>query len=172
MKRYGGMRDDPSGRPAGQTELGTEIAFFVALLATALALGAALAHVFELPNKIGLPGDEYFIVQQVYRGWNRLGFVLLVQLIGIVTAAVLSRRRPRVALAAALAAVFLICAQAVFWIFTYPANVATENWTAMPENWEALRRQWEYSHAVGALFQLLAMCALVVALLARGRRPG
>ena len=32
-----------------------EIVFFLALLATALALGGALAHALELPNKIGLP---------------------------------------------------------------------------------------------------------------------
>ena len=46
----------------------TGIAFFVALLASALVLGPALAHVLELPNKIGLPRDEYFIVQKTYRG--------------------------------------------------------------------------------------------------------
>jgi hypothetical protein len=45
----------------------------VALLATAVALGAALAHALELPNKIGMSVDTYFIVQQVYSGWNRLG---------------------------------------------------------------------------------------------------
>lgn len=166
------MRDDPSGGPGRQAALGTDIAFFVALLATALALGAALAHAFELPNKIGMARDAYFIVQQAYRGWNLLGVVLLVQLIGILSAAALSRRRSRVALPTVLAAVFLLCAQAVFWIFTYPANVATENWTVTPENWEVLRRQWEYSHAVGALFQLLAMISLVIALLVRARRPG
>ena len=35
-----------------------DTAFFVALLATALALGGALAHAFELPNKIGMTRGE------------------------------------------------------------------------------------------------------------------
>ena len=39
---------------------------------TALALVPAGAHLFELPNKIGLAQDQYFIVQSIYR---RLGAV-------------------------------------------------------------------------------------------------
>jgi hypothetical protein len=54
----------------------------------------------------------------------------------------------------------------MFWIFTFPANVATDNWTVVPDNWQALRGQWEYSHAAGAGFQLLAMSSLIVASLA------
>jgi len=42
---------------------------FVALVLTALALVPAGAHLFELPNKIGLSQDRYFIVQSIYRGW-------------------------------------------------------------------------------------------------------
>lgn len=44
---------------------------FVALLASTLALGPALAHLFALPNKIDLSRDEYFIAQKAYRGWNQ-----------------------------------------------------------------------------------------------------
>ena len=54
--------------------IGYDIIFFIALLATALALAAALAHVLALPNKINLPEREYFIVQQAYRGWNQLAY--------------------------------------------------------------------------------------------------
>jgi hypothetical protein len=63
----------------------------------------------------------------------------------------------------------LLSAQAVFWLYTYPANAATDNWTAIPDNWETLRKQWEYSHALGAAFQLLAMSALIIAALAHAR---
>jgi hypothetical protein len=44
-----------------------------------------------------------------------------------------------------LALAGLIGAQVVFWIYTYPANVATSNWTFLPETWQALRARWEYS---------------------------
>jgi len=150
-----------------QRSLSYDIAFFIALLATAIALGGALAHLFELPNKIGLTGSDYFVVQKAYRGWNRLAIVLLVELVSMIAVAVMSRGWPPAFWPAILAILFLICAQAIFWIYTFPANVATENWTVMPTNWRALRAQWEYSHAAGAGFQLLAMCSLIVAVLRR-----
>jgi hypothetical protein len=56
----------------------SSIAFFVALLASALLLGPALAHTFELPTKITLPREEYFVVQQIYRGWAGFSVVLIV----------------------------------------------------------------------------------------------
>ena len=146
-----------------------DIALFLALVATALALGGALAHALELLNKIGMSRDEYFIVQRIYSGWNRLAYLLAVQLAGIVAVITMSRRHPRLLWPAVVALVCLFGAQAVFWTFTYPANVATENWTVAPPSWEELRTHWEYSHAVGALFQMVAMGSLIVAALARAR---
>ena len=60
-----------------------DIAFFVALMATALALGGALAHALELPNKIGMSREDYSIAQQLYAGWNRLAFLLAIQAAGM-----------------------------------------------------------------------------------------
>jgi hypothetical protein len=31
------------------------------------------AHLFELPNKVGLPQDQWFIAQSIYRSWAFLG---------------------------------------------------------------------------------------------------
>lgn len=141
--------------------------FFIALLATALALGAALAHALELPNKIGMSGEHYFIVQRAYDGWNRLAYLLAVELFGMLGVAVLYRAEPRVLTPALVALACLLAAQATFWTWTFPANQATANWTVQPDNWEAWRRQWELSHLAGAGFQALAMAALVVAVLRR-----
>jgi len=49
----------------------------MALMLTALALVPAGTHLLALPNKIGLPQDQYFIVQGIYRGWAFLGAVLM-----------------------------------------------------------------------------------------------
>lgn len=147
-----------------------DTAFFVALLATAMALGGALAHAYALPNKIDMTREAYFTAQAIYLGWNRLAIVLAVQLLGILCVLVLHRRKPRVAGPALAALAGLIAAQAVFWLWTYPANRATESWTVQPETWETLRAQWEYSHLAGAGFQLLAMGALILAVLNRPDR--
>jgi hypothetical protein len=130
-------------------------------------LSGALAHLFALPNKIGLERDAYFTVQGIYRGWALFGFVLAIQLVSIIAVIVLAHHDRQVRLLAIVALVSLVAAQVVFWTFTYPANVATNNWTAVPADWETLRRNWEYSHATGAVFQLVAMTSLVIAALAR-----
>jgi hypothetical protein len=153
----------PSSRAAN-------IAFFIALLTSALVLAPALAHTIELPNKIGLPRDEYFIVQKLYRGWSQIGWLLGVQVAALLIASILARTERRVMVLTLLALACVIAAQALFWTLTQPANVATTNWTVQPEDWEKLRLQWEFSHAAGAAFQLLGLALLIIAVLIRGRR--
>jgi hypothetical protein len=144
-----------------------DIAFFIALFATALALGGALAHAFELPNKIGMSREDYFIVQRAYDGWNRLAYLLALELAGVLAVTWLYRAEPNVLWPALVALVCLFAAQAVFWTWTFPANQATSNWTAQPDNWERLRLEWEYSHLVGALFQMIGLMALIIGVLRR-----
>ncbi|SEO73181.1 hypothetical protein SAMN02990966_02758 [Rhodospirillales bacterium URHD0017] len=145
-------------------------AFFVALLASALLLGPALAHAFELPNKLGLSRDEYFIVQKSYRGWNLFAWLLAVQILALLAAAISARAERRVLVLTLLALACVLLAQGVFWTFTYPANVATANWTVSPDNWAKLRLQWEFSHAAGTALQVLGISLLFIAVLNRGRR--
>jgi len=143
------------------------IALFVALLATGLALGGAFSHLYELPNKIGISREHYLIVQRNYDGWWQLAYVLAAQLVGILAALAFTRSNAWTLGWLVLALAGLIGAQVVFWLYTYPANVATSNWTVLPENWQDLRARWEYSHALGAIFQLVSFGALVVACLSR-----
>jgi len=144
-------------------------ALAVALMATAFALGPALVHLLELPNKIGLPRDAYFVVQQIYAGWSLLGVLLAVQLAALLTVIVLARGERRLRTCALIGLLCLVGAQGLFWTFTYPADAATANWTVQTDNWQVLRRQWEYSHAGGALLQLATMAALVAGALGHGR---
>ena len=74
---------------------------FLRFLAVAVALALAGAHLFEMPNKIGLPRDAYFLVQGIYRGWALFGVVLFGALaanLGLATA--FAAASPRWALAA------------------------------------------------------------------------
>jgi hypothetical protein len=143
---------------------------FLAVVLTALALVPAGAHLFELPNKIGLDQEPYFIVQGIYRGWALFGIVLLGALVADLALAI-GVRRARTPFRLALLAFLLVAATlAIFFTWTYPANQATSNWTVVPENWRALRTQWEYAHATNAVLTFLALCAVTSAALMRRDR--
>ena len=140
----------------------------VAILATALSLGPALAHLMEMPAKLTLDREAYFVVQDIYRGWNRIAAVLAIQLGAYLAALWRWRRQPALRRPLVVALLALAAAQAVFWIWTFPANAATDDWTRIPQDWQQLRAQWEWSHAAGALLQFTALAAVTVAAL---RRP-
>jgi hypothetical protein len=142
---------------------------FMAIILTALALVPGGAHLLALPNKIGLPQADYFIVQGIYRGWALLGAVLIGAMIANVVFAVQLRRAGG---AFKLAGAVLIAATlAIFFIWTFPGNQATANWTVAPADWEALRGRWEYSHAVNAVLTFLALCAVTAAALRASGAP-
>jgi hypothetical protein len=138
---------------------------FLALALTALALVPSGAHLFELPNKIGLSQEAYFTVQGIYRGWALFGVVLFGALAANLLLAIMLRRRRWPARLALGAFILVGATLAIFFIWTYPANRATANWTMVPENWRALRTQWEYSHAVNAVLTFLAVCAVALSTL-------
>jgi hypothetical protein len=145
--------------------MGLRTAQFLALVFTALALVPAGTHLFELPNKIGLPQDDYFVVQGIYRGWALFGIVLFGALAANLAAAFVARRQ-RAPFWLALMAFLLVAATLViFFTWTYPANQATSNWTVVPENWQELRLQWEYAHATNAVLTFLALCAIALSVL-------
>jgi hypothetical protein len=138
---------------------------FLALVLTALALVPAGAHLFALPNKIGLAAEQYFILQNIYRGWALFGIVLVGALVANLALAILLRGRGRPFVLALVAFLCLAASLTIFFVWTYPANQATSNWTTIPDDWEQLRLQWEYSHAANALVTFAAFCAVVLSVL-------
>jgi len=140
---------------------------FVALVLMALALVPSGAHFFGLPNKIGLAQDAYFTAQSIYRGWALFGIVSFGALFANAILAFMLRREGAPFWLAVTAAASVVVMLAVFFTWTYPGNVATENWTRIPADWQALRTRWEYSHALNAVVMFVGFCALVLAVLNR-----
>jgi hypothetical protein len=143
--------------------MAAKIIHFIAILLTAIAVIPGGAHLFALPNKIRLDREAYFAAQAIYSGWARLGAFLIAALImDAVLALGLHVDQPAFLLA--VAALFLIIVNlGIFFLWTYPANKATANWTQIPENWEALRRQWEYSHAANAVITFVSLALITLA---------
>ena len=135
----------------------------MALVLTAVAFVPAAAHVIELPNKLPLPRDAYLTVQRIYRGWAYFGFVVIGAL--LVTAWLAVIVDGDAALPVTLAFCSILLTQVVFWVFTYPVNRRTRNWTEAPEDWEDLRDRWEISHAASALLNFVALVCVAAAIL-------
>jgi hypothetical protein len=138
---------------------------FLAIVLTALALVPAGAHLFELPGKIGLTQEEYFVVQSIYRGWALFGVVLFGALAANLALAIMVRERRQPFSLALLAFLLVAGTLAIFFTWTYPANQATSNWTVVPEDWRALRTTWEYAHATNAVLTFLALCSVTLSVL-------
>ena len=136
---------------------------FAAIMFTVLALVPGGAHLLELRNKMALDRDRYLIVQRIYRGWALAGFALMGALVATLWLALLSRSQtlPRVFSSAAF--LLLLATLITFFVWVYPVNKATAQWTVAGDDFERMRVQWEYTHAVNAMLTLLAVCATVAA---------
>ena len=140
--------------------MGLRVTQFLAVVFTALALVPGGAHLLELPNKIGLAEDAYFVVQNIYRGWALFGIVLFGALAVNLALAIMVRRQRAPFWLAFLAFLLVAATLGIFFTWTYPANQATSNWTVVPVNWQELRLQWEYAHAANAVLTFVALCAV------------
>jgi hypothetical protein len=145
-------------------------AFFASVLFVSLTLVPTGAHVLALPIKIGMNAQDYLAAQQVYRGWAFAGAFVLAAIVSTAILAWSSRKTRTEATPAVVALACLLLSQLAFWLFDFPANQRTDNWTRLPPGWESLRVQWEAGHAVSALLTLLALIALLVAFLRRDVR--
>jgi hypothetical protein len=136
---------------------------FLAIVLTALALGPGMAHVMELPNKLPMSREAYLTVQRVYRGWNRIAFVVIGALIATLLLTITVDGDAFVP--ALMAFLAILGTQVVFWTLTFPVNRATRNWTSVPVDWQRLRDRWELSHAISAVLNFIAVVCVAVAAL-------
>jgi hypothetical protein len=132
----------------------------LAVVSVAMCLVPSGAHFFELANKVAMSPPEYMTVQKIYAGWSFFGIAIITALL-LTLLHTFTVRRDRTAFLLSLVAFLCLAAtQGIFWMFTYPMNVASNNWTVTPADFEAARRQWEYSHAVNAVLTFAALVAV------------
>jgi len=138
----------------------------LAVISVALCLIPAGAHFFELANKMSLSTADYMTTQKIYAGWSFFGVAIIAAIIFTLMHTLMVRAQ-RAAFFLSLTA--LLCLGATQGIFTYPMNVATNNWTISPQDFEAARQQWEYSHAVNAVLTFVALVTITLSTLTSKR---
>lgn len=139
----------------------TQLAAIVLLTLTLLP---AAPHLFELPNKLALAPHDYLVAQSSYKGWALFGFAIAGAVAVLALHAYLVQANPLALRWSLVALGCLVAAQIIFWTLTYPMNVLTDNWTAMPADLEAARRQWEFSHVAASVFDFSALIAMIVSM--------
>lgn len=143
---------------------------FIALFFTAFALVPGVSHAASLLTKLAMTQEAYFAAQAVYEGWALFGIASIGALIANAALALAVRRQAMPFRLMLLTVACLAGGLVIFFAFTYPANIATSNWTNAPADWQALRWQWEMSHAVNAALTLAGFCSLCLAALLTERR--
>lgn len=138
---------------------------FIALLFTAITLSAVMAHLLEMHVKINLSKEEYQTVQGIYSGWQWLGIFEIGAILLTIIWAIFDRESKNAFPFLLSALICFVLSIIIFFVFTFPANQATLNWTNLPNKWEELRKTWEYSHAIRAVLSLCGLSFLVWALL-------
>jgi hypothetical protein len=136
---------------------------FLAIMLTALALVPSGAHLAAMANKMAMAQTAYFVAQQVYAGWALFGIVLFGALAANLAHTIMLRRLSRSFGHAFASFLFVASSLVIFFVWTFPTNQATSNWTVVPQNWNELRSQWEYSHAANAVATFAALVCVVIA---------
>ena len=132
----------------------------IAVILTALALVPGGAHLAEMSTKLTLDREQYFVVQQIYRGWALFGAVIIAGFLVNLLMAVLLWNRREPFILPAIACLAIAASLGTFFVLVYPTNLATSNWTKIPANWEDLRTRWEFGHMAGTALIFVALCAV------------
>ncbi|HUZ62009.1 MAG TPA: hypothetical protein VMU83_24755 [Hanamia sp.] len=140
---------------------------FLTILFAFITLSALIVHLFELGVKINLSKEDYHSVQNIYREWAWLG---VFEIGSILLTAILTfkeRENKKIFPYLMISFVCFLVSIIFFFLFTFPVNGATSNWTQMPQGWDILRRKWEYSHAINATLYLTGFGFLIGAVLSK-----
>ena len=138
---------------------------FITVIFAVITLGALLAHLFELPRKMLLAKQDYQLVQGIYSGWAWLGIFEIGTILLALLWTISERKKKTVFPYLLTASIIFVVSLAIFFIFTFPANQATTNWTHLSPDWKTLRRNWEYSHGIRAVLNLIGFAFLIVGLM-------
>lgn len=152
----------------------------VSVLLVAVAMALALAHALELPGKLRLDKDAYLAVQQIYYpGFTIGGVSEIAGIIALVALTFGSTSDNARLWWTFVALVALVAMHATYWVVTHPVNnfwLKDVNLTGfgatffstftgdISGDWTKLRDTWEYSHVARAVFGMLSLAALTMAI--------
>ncbi|MEZ2127072.1 MULTISPECIES: anthrone oxygenase family protein [unclassified Sinorhizobium] len=160
----------------------------VSVCLTTVALVTSLAHVLELPGKMRLEREAYVTTQSIYYpGFTIAGFGEILAIVATLALIIATPRGDPSFRWIMLALIALIAMHGCYWLLTHPVNSfwlrdqrleglgqrffsagsvdpAAETTEGDDKLWRRYRDRWEYSHAIRAIFAVVAFLSLLIAL--------
>jgi hypothetical protein len=144
----------------------------------ALVLATSVAHVLELPAKLGYDSAFYVQLQTtLYQQWSPPGLAGLLEPVAIIAVLLLAmatrRNRPAFFLAVATALVLLVAFPLLYFWRVEPADEFFRTMAArgaIPADWSSWRMRWEVGQAARGVAHLVAFVLLMASLTQKPRR--
>jgi hypothetical protein len=150
-----------------------KVARFIALMLAALTLGLSVAHLMQLPARMGW--DQYLWVGSTVQGGLNAAFGTAGAILSVATVIALApvayfvreHNRPGFRLVLAAAILFGV-AFVLLWVVIYPVNVELAKWVdgPVPADWTSYRARWEWGYAAISLIKVAGFGALAASVLA------
>jgi hypothetical protein len=138
---------------------------WVSILLAVAGAGGPIAHLIEMPNKLGLDGGLWLVTQLwLYKGW--VWFFGPIQLAALLSCVPLAACRTlnTPALWATLAAFVSYAGMlGILVAVLHPIDVEIGQWEpiTLPRDWPSYRLRWELAQAMVALLSFLGIAALL-----------
>jgi hypothetical protein len=159
----------------------------ITVIFVAIAMALALAHALELPGKLRLSKERYLGMQPIYYpGFTIGGMAEPIGLLLLLVLLILTPHGSAEFWLTAIAFGALLLMHVVYWLMTHPVNnfwlkdfklqgssakffsfnqIKPADDTRMPD-WTILRDRWELSHVIRAIFGVISLLFLAMAITA------
>jgi hypothetical protein len=159
----------------------------ITVIFVAIAMALALAHALELPGKLRLSKEQYLGMQPIYYpGFTIGGMAEPIGLLLLLVLLILTPHGSAEFWLTAIAFAALLLMHVVYWLMTHPVNnfwlkdfklkgssakffsfnqIKPADDARTPE-WTTLRDRWELSHVIRAIFGLISLLFLAMAITA------
>jgi hypothetical protein len=133
-------------------------------------MGMAFSHALELIPKMRYDASLYLTLQRtLYPLFGApMGAAIEVGAVaGSVILAFLARRRRNAFALTMTAAICMLAAHAIWWLWVNPANVAMFGMTIRnpPQDWRTWRDQWEYAHLARFALEFISFTVLLLSVI-------
>jgi hypothetical protein len=151
-------------------ELMRAVVEFLSVFLLGIVSGVSFSHLLQRGPKAALSGPQFLAAQQVLlRNYGpAIGGLEVAGLSFTLAMAIVTRGEGPLPLLAILASSCVLLMMIIWAVWINPINKTVNSWTpeSLPASWANLRDRWHILHAIRLVLSAVALCAVIVGLLA------